>query len=618
MIFILGMLSLVQVLFLPGAVILKFFKIRKGIIQSAVFIFALSLTFNFLWVLLLNLLHINFPIIHYILFVAELGLLIYLSKDSLPTSLDEFSANLFERLNKTIDDFKLIFAGDAEESAFSKIIRTLVTVIFFAWAISGLMWLVKLAIGNFGTAFNLWDAVLSWNGWATGWFRGVIPNPNRYPQLIPANFSITYSFLQSTDIQIFAKGFMPLFTIFTWLMFFDLAFDYKKPGIFIGAVVLRYMTKKFLYTYIAEGYVDVALLFFSFLIVYTLLKARKADGDKSKISYLYLGGFLAAGATLTKQNGLLMFIFYPLLAFLLVTDEMELETFWERVKILIKPTLLGFAILLPWYLLNEYNILIGINNTNVDSLVSANRHSGRSAIERFMRSFEILEKYAYLFPFVILTLPLIPKKFRQISLITIFPFTIIWAFLFSIFPRNLAMVFPYLALAAGLGAEGLMNFVLKIFEKIKLHRSSILIWIFVIIIAIASLSLYFNDQKLTDLQIASQKEALLYNINHKLYDYFDEVGGFGTVMTYYPIKVLPGFEDFYLRDQFKIYKETYESFAAHPEVEYLLVWEWHAGQEVLDYISLFEEIGALEYYFEDYDMRFYKVLDRDAILEYAP
>ncbi len=74
-------------------------------------------------------------------------------------------------------------------------------------------------------------------------------------------------------------------------------------------------------------------------------------------------------------------------------------------------------VLLPWYIFNETRILLGLNSTNALYLMSAERHSGRSYLERVIRAVEILDIYATLFPFVLVTLPLFPKKFRQLAFI---------------------------------------------------------------------------------------------------------------------------------------------------------------------------------------------------------
>jgi hypothetical protein len=618
MFFVFGSLSLVQIVFLPGSILLKLFKLRRGIIPSLVFSFGLSLIFNLLWVLLLVLFKINDPILHYLLFVIEMGLFFWLYWPDLSSSSEEIFSRLTAKFNEIIGALKVFFQKEGQETAFSRFVKSLISLIFFIWAISSLIWVIKILFLNFGTVFKLWDAVVSWNKWAEQWFNNIIPSPRRYAQLVPANFSITYSFLRSIDIQIFAKSFMPLFTLFTWLMILDLAFEYKKPGMFIGVVILRYMTKKFLFPYIGEGYVDAALLFFSFLTVYTLLKANKTQDVSDKTRYLFLGAVFAAGTALTKQNGLLIFATYPLLAILLVTDEMKIESMAERAKILLKPMILGLVVLLPWYVLNEYRIATGLNNTNVEFLISADRHSGRSYWERAQRAIEMLEVYKYLFLLVVVTLPLISKKFRQVAYITIFPYTIIWIFLFSIFVRNLAMVFPFLALIAGLGVEGLINFLLELAEKIKFQRIKAVYYFLPLILVIFGFGRFYTDTKLVEMQITDQKDALLSKVNQGLYDYFEDQGEFGTIMTHYPLNYLPGFEEYFLHEPFSIYKEFYENFSTHPEVEYFLVWDKHADDDVLDRIDQFRENGAIEFYFEKNDLTFYKVIEREMILEVPP
>jgi hypothetical protein len=519
--FILGILALVQIIFLPGIILLKLFNIRREFIPTLVYSFGLSLIFNFLWVLILTILKINIPVFHYALFATEIGLVGWLYRESLITRTEVLASGILSNTNQILEAVKSFLQKENEETAFSRVIKNIITIVFFIWALAGILWVSKLMLNELGTAFKLWDAVVSWNRWAGEWFNNTIPSPNRYPQLIPANFSVTYSFLGSTDIQIFAKSFMPLFTLFTWFLLLDLAFEYKQPGVFIGMVFLRYMTKKFLGPYIAEGYVDVALLFFSFLTVYSLLKASQCKGEPNKLAYLYLGAIFAAGTALTKQNGLLVFGLYPILALLLVLNDIS-EPLTDRIKKLIKPVALGLLILLPWYILNESRLLLGLNTPNVGYLMSADRHSGRSYLERAVRAMNSLGIYKYLYVVVLVTLPLITKRFRRLALIMIFPYTIIWMFLFSIFTRNLAMVFPFLALATGIGSFKLLDLFLRLGQRIKFQRLKAVYYLVPLVIIIFGFSRHFSDIRLSEMQTASQKDALLTKLNQRLYDYFED------------------------------------------------------------------------------------------------
>lgn len=618
MVFILGVLALIQIVFLPGAILIKFFKIGRGFIQTVVYTFGLSLIFNFLWVFGLTFFKINYPIAHYFLFAIETAIYFWLSKEMLFASIEFLAMDWMNSIKKLPDYLSFIFQKDDGEAFYSRIIRSLVYFLFFIWAISGLLWIGNLFLNNLGTAFNLWDAVVSWNKWAVDFFNNLISSHSGYPQLIPANFSITYSFLRNSEIQVFAKGIMPLFTLFTWLLILDLAFIYKMPGMFIALVVTRYLTKKILGNYLGDGYVDVALLFFSFLTVYTLLRAREAADDSTKTQYLYLGAIFAAGAALTKQNGLLVFTLFPLLAILILTDSMQHKDNRDRLTIILKPFITGLIVLLPWYAFDGARIILGLNRVTVMTLMSAELHADRTYIDRFVRAFEMLGIYTYLFPFVLITLPLIPKIFRQIALIMIFPYTIIWAFLFSITSRNLAMVIPFLGLVAGLGAQGLLDTILGLLEKVKLHRIKTVVYLLLLIALILGIGVVITDQEIYAAQVEDQKNALLPRVNQKLYAFFEQVGVYEPIMTQYPISVLPYLEDLQIHEPFAIYEEFYANFAAHPEVKYFLVWDARASKQVLEIIDQFQNAGAIVYIFEQNKMKFYQVIDRDYILANSP
>lgn len=51
--FLLGLVSIIQITLLPGLLILKIYKVNKGFIQNLVLSFALSLIFNHIFVVLL-------------------------------------------------------------------------------------------------------------------------------------------------------------------------------------------------------------------------------------------------------------------------------------------------------------------------------------------------------------------------------------------------------------------------------------------------------------------------------------------------------------------------------------------------------------------------------------
>lgn len=540
--FLLGLLSFLQIALLPGSLLIKAFDLKRGIIQTIIFILSLSLIFNHLFVFAVTALGVNLSFAFYSLLAIEMALFIVLYAPALKASLGSIGAKAWSDFREFISHLK-IPALNKEGEPLSSAIVAIVSFLFIIMAASSLWWAFKVWVTNFDTVFTQWDAVVSWNRWATEWFSGSFPNEtHRYAQLIPTNFAVSYAFLRGTQLQIFAKSFMPLFNLFILLALFDLGLTYQKTGYFIGVVVTRFLVKKFLGEYIVSGYVDVALAFFSLLPIYALLKAKANPNPDQQLSYLQIGAVFSAGTGLTKQNGLFLFALYPILAYTLVAKEMPLTNTKEKILAVIKPFLLGLIVLLPWYLFNEYRIFTGTNEVNVLYLIG-DRHGERTLIERFVRAVGLLEGYALLYPLVLLTLPILDNTFQWITLLILIPYSLIWAFAFSTFSRNLALAFPLLGLVSGMSISKLIQAGGWLITKLRLHRLKLYALIIISVITILMIGQKFSDSTLLAHQRESQKEALLDYVNRPLYDYFEEAGQFEAIMTNYPIRYLPGLED---------------------------------------------------------------------------
>ena len=178
--------------------------------------------------------------------------------------------------------------------------------ILLALAICVLAGFALASIAQFGQIFEQWDAVVSWNRWAIDWAANRLPYATSlYPQLLPTNISLSYVFMQSSEVWIFAKGFQFLFCLMLLLAMLDAArvtgnFAYV-PGLVITYGLLVALLR---FRMLSSGYADVPLAFFSFAAVDCLLLARHAEDAASQRRYLFLGAVLAAGAALTKQPGL--------------------------------------------------------------------------------------------------------------------------------------------------------------------------------------------------------------------------------------------------------------------------------------------------------------------------
>ena len=601
-----GLLSLFQVTILPGVLLLKIFKIRKGILQNIIFTFALSLIANHLIVLLITALGLDITLIFYILFLSELILFFFIYRNAVNINIREIVENAQLSILNYISSFELLHK---KTDTFSKNLSRIIIILFMILSSTSIWWAFKVWFNNVDSVFTQWDAVVSWNSWAVDWYSGKFPaDTGHYAQLIPTNFAVTYAFLGNTQLQFFAKSFMPLFNLFILLFMLDLGIENKNAGYLIGLVATRYILKKFLGDYISSGYVDVALAFFSFLPFYVLLKAKNTKNQDQQIHYVYLGAIFSAGTALTKQNGLWVLGIYPLLAYFLIVKGLKIQSQKEKWLLLAKALLIALIIILPWYSFNEYRIFSGTNSSNLQYLIGE-RHEGRNLVERFVRAAGLLEKYAVLFPLILICLPFLDHVFVWAAITIFIPYSLIWALAFSTFPRNLAIAFPYLGLLTGMSAQRIIEFGEKLITRLKVERIKIFFLIIVFALSIVIIGLVVPDSVLITHQQDQQKSALLGYINERLYSYFDKTGTYDPVFTNYPIRYLPEFENLQIDiGNFSDYEDYIRVKQEHPEVKYMLIFEDRANDVVLDEIENNIKNGNYELIFEKGNYLFVKIL----------
>jgi hypothetical protein len=607
--FILGLLSVIQVTFLPGLVIQKIAKINKGFLQTIIYSFALSLVFNHLFVIILTHLGINFSIFHYILFAIEIVLLFFLFSADLNQPVGKLISQKVNNVSDyLISSFKLNEADPKEN--IKKALLGIAWALFLIWAIFSLSWAISYLTNNLGTVFTFNDSIVSWNHWASEWFSNTHPlDTKRYAQLIPTNFSVTYSFMGSDQIQFFAKGFMPLFAIYILLMMLDLGLEHRNLGYIIGLVAIRYILNRFYSIFISSGYVDVAVAFFTLATVYTLLKASKISDEKLQIKYVFLGFVLSAGTALTKQNGLIVFVTYPFLAYWIVFKNLQSLSTKEKLTKLAIFFGISLLIILPWYVFNEIRIFQGAK-TNVLGLMSKASHQGRTRWERFVKAVKDISVYAYLYPFILLTIPFIEKQYRKVIYLVLIPYSLIWALLFSRYTRNLSIAYPLLGLFTGLGAGGLLSFtidqILKWrFEKIRLYSITLLL-----VLSTILGGLMIPDNVLIDNQREKQKEIIDPEVNQLLYDYFGD-NEFEPIFTNYQLRYLPGFENLQIKiggfEDLDIY---HQKLAEYPDVNYMLISLWKDNDEVMKEVNKQIELGKYELVFKTNRFKFIRILER--------
>ena len=186
--YFLGWLAFFQMSFLPGFLLISILKIRvRSIIEKIIFIFSLSLIINFILVFLLTLTKLYQPVYCYVIFISELIIFLIVVKNQ-PLTVDIFLPK--------------------KSSFLYNLGAIVVEIVIFRFF---LLFIQNLSLNS---VFLTGDAIDSWNQWAIQWARNQIPKLTyHYPQLIPANWSLTYVFMQTTRVELFAKLLMPLFVL---------------------------------------------------------------------------------------------------------------------------------------------------------------------------------------------------------------------------------------------------------------------------------------------------------------------------------------------------------------------------------------------------------------------
>jgi hypothetical protein len=165
-----------------------------------------------------------------------------------------------------------------------------------------------------------------------------------------------------------------------------------------------------------------------------------------------------------------------------------------------------------------------------------------------------------------------------------------------------------LGLFTGLGAIGLLRFVVDTVLKWKVEKVRMYVVVIVIIIGVLVGGALVQDDTLISLQIEDQKNIIDPEINQLLYDYFgdDELQ---PIFTNYYLRYLPGFEDLQVNiggfKDYDFYRQKREEF---PDVKYMLISLYAYDEDVM--VEVYNKIaqGDYEVIFEHNKYLFVKIL----------
>jgi hypothetical protein len=557
MVFFLGVLGVLQITLLPGLIAHRVLRIQGNFIHGVLMVFGLSLFVNYCAVFFLAILGIYTRGVLVVLMLAESVSLLWLYREDLRTPVQRILEIIWDELIKIL---AAVFPGRQNGSV--TILYYFIVAFFALLSIKDIAWIFNVFLKNLGSVFSAWDAVVSWNRWAVVWFTGEIPmDSHLYPQLIPLNWSIPYVLMGDTAIQFFAKGIMPLFALFLLAAFFNLVVETARYYFFISTVVMGILLRDFLNAGITNGYVDLAVAFFTFLAVYMLIRARAAVELEQRDRLLLIGALFSAGAAVTKQTGVYIALCYPVLALVVMGlfekpfEKERLTRFFYRLAII-------SVVWVSWYVYKEVQILLGVDRPNLDVLIelSADKYEGAGVFQQILAAIGQFEQLVFLLVVTVVAFPFMDRFYKTLTIL-IAPYPILWAWMAGYDTRNLAIFLPILALLSGYAIHKLGIKAFGFTEKIKLPRMPIYLPIFLAVAGLVYLNMLASPAKLLERQETLQKEIFSPAKNEMLYDLIAREGAEVRILTNYPMEYLPGLEQYQVRFNF----QDYDMFLAHVE-----------------------------------------------------
>jgi len=546
--FILGLLSFLQTVFIPGFIVIKYLGInlnaetgikKSGKIRQLVYAFGLSLLINYLLVFVFTAVGIYKPLTLYILLCIEGVLLIfYWTAGSKP----RFDRYINLDISRFITSLKQFFAS-----------RSLAYNFLFLLSLGVMLWYVFLFFYFLGGVFEHWDPVTGWNRFALDWANNQWPvNTWRYPQLVPANWSVSYVMMQNTDVQCFAKAIMPLFSIAVLLLFLDLALRKKKAVYFLGLAGYGILSG-YLYepSFIVSGYMDIAVSFWAFLSFHTIHSRSRGSAVSLLFPGIWLAVIFASGAAVTKQSGL--FILAVILAWGF-RDLYKSKKVFPKERITGKVLLLLFTatiIAASWYIVKEVHIARGLDRSEIAMVQGV--HQFNSYTERLANAFNQLATHRHpkLKPLfwagiLLVFLGLFHKKSWTVTLFIVIPYSLMWGFFFSYDTRNLAFVLPFIAFSAAFG----LAFIKRLFKgwsKIPHCKIPLVPVLIAVLLILTVLDFTFlKTGALIKHQTRLKMKTGNARLNDLLYQYHEKEGIKGKIVTDYRyLKYLPGLGQFY-------------------------------------------------------------------------
>jgi hypothetical protein len=532
---LLGLLAVIQAIFLPGYLALRLSGSRTGsVVETAAISAALSLLINYLIVFALAILGVYGRTSTLILLAVELLLIAVLAVRDL------------RRQNHA--EFRFLVPSGRQAGRLSTSLVLAAGTVFLLSVLAALAATLRFSV------FDAWDALISWNEWAMVWFSGGVPQGVAfYPQLWPANISLMYHISGSPEMQSLPLGIVPWFGVAISAMFFDLAIRRRRTE-YLVALLLTTIGLLAPSGSTFRGYADLPLTFMIVTVFY-LLELRDHRGPTSW-RQLALPVLIAGGAAVTKPNGL-----YFLAAVLAAAAAGHFAaraslTWRDWVKSGGLALLAVAAVPGSWYAVKMLDIAAGRDGSNAVGLRDAvDVAAGDSSLPaRLVHSVTLFPGSWLTLAALVIAIALavrVPRA-RWVALGILVPYTALWAVFLSYDLRNMLVMIPVIAYIAAFGIGGLAESVWKLDLGLRVReahwqagRRTILFAGLALVAGLAAVSAAYPTSRVIAMELKQQRLIGSPGLNRVLYSaLLQGTSRAGDLLTDYGHLVyLPGFRN---------------------------------------------------------------------------
>jgi hypothetical protein len=529
--------ALAQVAFLPGYVVTRWLRLDDGFAKTWVSSFGISLVVNYHLTLLMT----SARLYERTALCAVIALEILALSRALRT---RGARARSEAADSPLTRF-LCPERDGAGGGVSKC-----RLLLFFVGVAPILYFATFLPGAFTTVFSGYDALVSWNRWAMDWTNGRFPAwTMHYPQLIPANWSMLYAIV-GNELQFLPKGLSVLFPATAVLMLVDLGLRKSRTEFMLAAALTGVLMSESGGRFIASGYADLPIAFFTLAPIY-LLSCAEGEDDGSRVrAHVAAATICVIGCGLTKQAGFYLAAVFPLILFLFLRNRFRATAGMRILPTVAVVVCVVLLFIVPWHVYKEIQVLQGFEVR--DNPMTSGVHHGRTIPERAIWAWTIWDAYLTtpLACFVALAvgLSLVFRRALPTTLLIAIPFTAIWALLFSYDRRNLALAYPFIGISAGMGAVAGWNWLCALWKRrgMPKHVTTGLAALALLALAtpwiLREEILAAHDRELRKLGRAE--------LNEVLYAFHEQHGFEGKILTNYRLlAVLPELKEFYYFDR---------------------------------------------------------------------